>query len=137
MYAIGELAKRTGVKVPTIRYYEEIGLIDRPDRSEGNQRRYEPDALERLTFIRHARDLGLSLEAVRDLIALSGHPAEPCERADAIVADQLQAVRARIARLRRLETELQRIASGCEGHAVRDCYVLRALGDHELCAGEH
>jgi len=84
MYAIGELSRRTGVKVPTIRYYEQMGLISAPDRSEGNQRRYERADLERLTFIRHARDLGFPIEAIRELLSLSRHPDEPCERADHI-----------------------------------------------------
>ncbi|WP_099867082.1 MerR family transcriptional regulator [Pararhizobium haloflavum] len=137
MFSIGELAKRTAVKVPTIRYYEQIGLIDPPHRSEGNQRRYEPDTLDRLSFIRHGRDLGLSLEAIRDLIELSHHPERPCGRADAIVAEQLAAVRARIARLKRLERELDRM-SGCGGgHTVGDCYVLRSIADHDLCASDH
>lgn len=137
MFSIGTLAKAAGVKVPTIRYYEGVGLVAPAGRSQGNQRRYEPEALERLTFIRHARELGLSLDAIRDLISLSRHPDEPCDRADAIVADQLASVRRRIARLKRLEGELARIASSCGGHAVADCAVLAALGDHGQCETEH
>ncbi len=87
MLSIGELAKRTGVKVATIRYYEQMGLIAAPDRSEGNQRRYEKTDLDRLSFIRHARDLGLTIEAIRDLLALSAHPEKPCGEADRIAAD--------------------------------------------------
>lgn len=137
MLSIGELAKRSGIKVPTIRYYETIGLVAAPDRTEGNQRRYEPEALDRLSFVRHARDLGLSLDAIRDLIELSQHPEKPCGRADRIVADQLQAIRGRIERLKRLEKELARISSLCDGDKVEDCCVLRALGDHDLCEMEH
>ena len=138
MLSIGELAKATGVKVPTIRYYEQMGLIDAPVRSEGNQRRYTPAQAERLGFIRHARDLGLSIEAIRELVQLSNHPDQPCADADRIAAEHLAAVRARIARLQRLEAELARIVAGCdEDHQVRDCYVLHALGDHSLCADEH
>jgi DNA-binding transcriptional MerR regulator len=137
MYSIGDLSRRTGVKVPTIRYYEQMGLIAAPDRSEGNQRRYERAELERLTFIRHARDLGFPIEAIRELLSLSGHPDKPCERADEIAAAQLGEVREKIARLQKLERELERIVSHCDGHSVGDCYVIRALSDHGLCDHEH
>ncbi|KQS77435.1 MerR family transcriptional regulator [Rhizobium sp. Leaf384] len=137
MYSIGDLSRRTGVKVPTIRYYEQAGLIAPAERTEGNQRRYEKRALDRLAFIRHGRDLGLSIEALRDLIDLSDHPEKPCARADAIAVEHLAAVRAKITQLQRLEHELERIVSHCTGHTVEDCYVLRALSDHALCDGEH
>ena len=80
MFSIGELAKQTGVKIPTIRYYEKMGLIDMPDRSIGNQRRYSRQGLERLAFIRHARDLGFSISDIRELNALSQHPAKSLRR---------------------------------------------------------
>lgn len=136
MLSIGEMARRSGVKVPTIRYYEQMGLLEEPGRTEGNQRRYGAAELERLVFIRHARDLGIAIEAIRELIALSADPDRPCAEADRIAADHLGQVRDKIARLRRLESELERIAS-CSAATVGECYVLRALGEHELCAGEH
>ncbi|MFC5443861.1 MerR family transcriptional regulator [Rhizobium halophytocola] len=138
MHSIGELSRRTGVKVPTIRYYEQMGLIEAAERTGGNQRRYEKGDLERLTFIRHARDLGFPIEAIRELISLSGHPGRPCDRADTIAAEQLAQVREKIARLQKLESELQRITGHCDGdHAIEDCYVIRALSDHGLCESEH
>lgn len=137
MWSIGELSKRVGVKVPTIRYYEESGLIEPPERSSGNQRRYGREALDRLTFIRHARDLGLGIDAIRSLIELSSHPEKPCEAVDSIAQEHLREVRQRIARLRKLEHELQRIVDSCDSGTVCDCYVLRALADHSLCESEH
>lgn len=137
MLTIGDLARTTGVKVPTIRYYEQMGLMDPAERSEGNQRRYTRSERQRLSFIKHARDLGLTIEAIRELIELSSHPEQPCAQADRIAAEQLEAVRQKIAKLRRLETELQRIATHCGGDTIRDCYVIHALADHELCCGEH
>ena len=68
MFSIGELSKRTGVKIPTIRYYEQMGLIDAPERSDGNQRRYSTDGLKRLSFIRHSRALGFSIEDIKGLL---------------------------------------------------------------------
>eukprot|EP00913_Durusdinium_trenchii_P021378 g20091.t1 len=139
MLTIGALSKRTGVKVPTIRYYEQMGLLAPAGRTEGNQRRYERHDLERLAFIRHARDLGLDIPAIRELIALSEHPQHPCGDADRIAAEHLAGVRLKIEKLRKLEEELQRIVSHCDGdHAIEDCYVIRALSDHGLCEnGEH
>lgn len=137
MLSIGDLSRKTGVKIPTIRYYEQMGLIEPPERSEGNQRRYSRRELERLSFIRHARDLGLNIEAIRELIELSAHPEQPCAHADRIAAEQLQAVREKITKLQRLETELERIATHCHGDQIKDCYVIRALANHELCDSEH
>ncbi|KQU78695.1 MerR family transcriptional regulator [Mesorhizobium sp. Root102] len=137
MFSIGDLSRRTGVKVPTIRYYEQMGLVAAPERSEGNQRRYSRQELERLAFIRHARDLGFAVEDIRSLIELSGHPEQLCGHADRIAEEQLISVREKIAQLKRLETELERIATCCDGKTVGDCYVIRALSDHALCADEH
>ncbi len=137
-FSIGELSKATGVKVPTIRYYEKEGLLAAPVRTEGNQRRYLQADLDRLGFIKHARDLGLPMPAVRELLELSTHPDEPCADADRIAGEQLSAVRQRIAQLQRLESELERIAASCDGtHPVSECNVLKAFGDHGLCGGEH
>ena len=138
MFSIGELSKRTKVKVPTIRYYEEMGLLAEAERTSGNQRRYDKDGLERLSFIRHARDLGFSIGAISSLIELQDHPDRSCETATEIATSQLADVRAKIKRLKLLEKELTRISECCDGHGVsEDCYVLAALADHELCSREH
>ncbi|MEX3008530.1 helix-turn-helix domain-containing protein [Hoeflea sp. TYP-13] len=137
MFTIGQISRRTGVKVPTIRYYEQMGLIEAPERSEGNQRRYSKNELDQLGFIKHARDLGISIDAIRDLIRLNAHPETPCAEADKIANEHLASVRQRIAQLQRLESELSRIASGCKAGTVKDCYVIRALSDHSLCEDEH
>lgn len=138
MLSIGELSRRTRVKVPTIRYYETVGLLTAPERTGGNQRRYDQAGLERLSFIRHARDLGFSIEAISSLIELQGHPDRSCQAATEIAAAQLSDVRAKIKRLRTLEKKLLRIADGCDGDGVsEDCYVLASLADHDLCQREH
>ncbi|MEO1918256.1 MAG: helix-turn-helix domain-containing protein [Paracoccaceae bacterium] len=114
MLSIGELSRKTGVKIPTIRYYEQMGLVDAPERSAGNQRRYSTRELERLTFIKHARDLGLKIDAIKELLELSAHPKQPCANANRIAATHLGAIKAQIAQLQRLESELERITSGCK-----------------------
>lgn len=138
MFSIGELSKRTGVKVPTIRYYEQMGLIAPLERTEGNQRRYGKPELEQLGFIKHGRDLGFSIEAISSLIALHDHPDRTCAEATAIALAQLAEVRTKIAKLVALETELTRLAQGCDGDGVAgECYVLAALADHQLCDADH
>lgn len=84
MLSIGTLAKRTGTKVQTIRYYEQIGLMPEPERTEGGQRRYGTQSHDRLAFIRHARQLGFSLEAIRELLDLSDSPEQSCAQIDAV-----------------------------------------------------
>lgn len=138
MYSIGALSRQTGVKVPTIRYYEEAGLLQNAGRTSGNQRRYDEDGLRRLGFIRHARALGFTIEAITALIELQDHPDRSCQTAGAIADRQLADVRDKIARLKALEQELARISKGCNGKgAAGDCYVLASLADHGLCDGEH
>ncbi len=137
MFSIGDLSRQTGVKVPTIRYYEQMGLVAAAERSEGNQRRYGKPERERLSFIKHARDLGLTIDAIRQLLDLSAHPEMPCAQADRIASEQLGAVRERITKLKRLEQELARIASSCSGNQIGACYVIKALASHDICEGEH
>lgn len=138
MFTIGELSRRTGVKVPTIRYYEDTGLMPPAERTEGNQRRYDRAGLEKLGFIRHARDLGFSIEAIAALIELQDHPDRSCQQANQMANAQLTDVRQRIARLRALEAELVRITDGCSGRGeAGDCYVLASLADHGACLADH
>lgn len=136
MFSIGQLSAQTGVKVPTIRYYEQAGLIAAAERSAGNQRRYTQHGLERLAFIRHARDLGFALDDIRELIKLSNHPDQGCLEAHEIAERHLMAVRERIANLRRLESELQRLSAHDHGQ-VADCNVIRSLADHSRCNTQH
>lgn len=137
MLPIGKLSEATGVKVPTIRYYEQIGLLPEPERSAGNQRLYSRQTQDRLAFIRHSRDLGFPLEAIRELLSLSDEPERPCEAADAIAKRQLRAVNARIFRLKALREELERMVEQCACGTIADCRVIEVLGDHHLCAHDH
>ncbi len=137
MLSIGEMSRRTGTKVQTIRYYEQIGLLAQPGRSAGGQRRYHEADLDRLAFIRHARQLGFALDAIRELLALADHPAQPCGDADSIARRQLVQVKQRIARLLALQTELERMISECSGSSVATCRVLEILRDHAECLTAH
>lgn len=133
---IGRLSKAAGVKVTTIRYYESIGLMGTPDRSESGQRQYGDDAVQRLSFIRHARDLGFPMEAIRDLIDLQTEPDQDCAAVDTIARHQLADVRKRLNQLEALEAELKRMIASCEGGKVGGCQVMAALNDHGECLND-
>lgn len=128
---IGTVATLTGVKVPTIRYYEEIGLLPAPPRTNSNRRTYSEVHVRRLKFIRHARELGFDLDAIRQLLALAGLPDEPCAEADDIARARLVEVEAKLARLTALRRELRAmIESGTHGR-IRECRVIEVLADHD------
>jgi DNA-binding transcriptional MerR regulator len=130
---IGEVARRSQVKVPTIRYYEQIGLLPSPARTEGNRRLYGERDLRRLSFIRHARDLGFEIDAIRTLLTLQDNPAQPCSEADAIARDKLSEVNARIESLLALKEELEAMVGGCTHRCVGECRVIETLADHDKC----
>jgi Cu(I)-responsive transcriptional regulator len=134
---IGKVAKITGCKVQTIRYYEQIGLLPEPARSEGNQRLYNQDTVKRLTFIRHARDLGFSLQVVRNLLDLTDDPEKPCDEATEIVISQLEHIDKRIRQLTSLKEEMRRMLNSCKGGVVSDCRIIEVLYDHSLCETQH
>ncbi|MGH6861133.1 MAG: MerR family transcriptional regulator, partial [Phyllobacterium sp.] len=94
--SIGEAARHSGVKVSTIRYYEQIGLLPTPARTDGNRRYYATGDVRRLAFIRHSRELGFEIDAVRTLLALQDDPNQSCETADAIAKARLLEVRQRL-----------------------------------------
>ena len=134
-YSIGELARAGACALQTVRHYEQIGLMPQAARNDGNQRRYGAADLRRLLFIRHARELGFELPAIRELLDLSGHPNEPCAAADQIAARHLAAVEDRIARLGTLRDELHRMVGACAGGTVAECRVIEVLADHGQCGG--
>lgn len=130
---IGRAAEAADCKVQTVRYYEQIGLLPIPPRSEGNQRLYGPEDILRLAFIRHARQLGFPLQAIRDLLSLGDEPEQSCQAADAIAKTQLDDVERRIERLQALRSELERMIEQCRGGRIADCRIISVLGDHALC----
>jgi Cu(I)-responsive transcriptional regulator len=137
MLTIGALARATGAKVQTIRYYEEIGLLRPPGRSEGGQRRYDAADRDRLGFIRHARELGFPLDAIRELLALADDPDRPCAEADALARRHLDQVERRIRRLEALKAELERMIVECAGERISGCRVIEVLRDHAECLSDH
>ena len=137
MLSIGKLSAATGVKVPTIRYYEEIGLLPEAERSAGNQRLYGVKEQERLAFIRHSRELGFPLDDIRELLSLSDQPDMTCAAADVIATRQLVAVEDRITRRQALQQELERMLTQCAQGTISDCKVIEVLSNHENCLHAH
>ena len=131
--AIGELSRRSAVKVPTIRFYEERGLLPTPERTEGNRRTYGEVDVRRLQFIRHARELGFEVDDIRALLDLAGHPDRPCGEADAIARRHLADIDDRIVRLTGLRHEVQAMVERCAGGHVRECRIIEVLADHGEC----
>jgi MerR family copper efflux transcriptional regulator len=131
MLTIGKLAKAAGVTTPTIRYYEEIGLLPAADRSESGQRVYGADDLERLTFIRRCRDFGFGIDQVRLLAGLSISADKDCREVGNIARGHLQEVQAKLAELKALERSMQRFVAQCDsvccGGPGRDCVVFKDL----------
>ena len=130
--SIGEAAKACGLKVPTIRYYEQIGLLPALARTQGGRRVYDAADLQKLRFIRHARELGFEIEPIRELLTLAGDPARPCDTADRIARAHLADIDHKLARLTALRTEVARMAD-CSHSVVRECRVIEVLGDHAEC----
>lgn len=133
--AIGEAARQSGVKAPTIRYYEQIGLLPSPRRSEGNRRRYEIADLRRLAFIRHARELGFEVDAIRALLSLQDNPDQFCAAADEIARARLAEVERRIASLTALRAELERMVRECGSGKIAECRVIETLADRSHVHG--
>ena len=133
--AIGEAARVSGVKVPTIRYYEQIGLLPAPARTESQRRLYGKRELHRLAFIRHARELGFEVEAIRTLLSLQDNPNQSCATADAFAREHLAGVEQRIAKLQALRDELGRMLEECACGRVAECRVIETLADHSHTHG--
>jgi len=124
---IGDLARATGTKVETIRFYEAEGLIPPPARSSGNYRIYEQAHLARLSFIRRARDLGFTLDQVRTLLRLADDRDAPCAEVDAITTAHVTEIDCKLADLQALRGELVRRLDSCAGSTIADCRIIEAL----------
>jgi Cu(I)-responsive transcriptional regulator len=124
---IGALAAATETSAETIRYYERAGVLPAPARRDSGYRLYGPGDVERLRFIRRARELGFSLEQVRELVGLADVPDRSCDEIDRIARVHLGEVEAKLAQLAALRTELRRVISQCRGGHVSDCRIVDAL----------
>lgn len=134
---IGKLAKATGTTAPTIRYYEEIGLLPAAPRQSGSQRVYGEADIRRLTFIRRCRDFGFSIERVRVLVSLVQSPGGSCVEARDIAQSHLDEVREKLSELRELDRSISAFVRACDrtgaDAAGSECAMLEELSDRGRC----
>jgi len=126
---IGELSKRTGVNIETIRYYERIGLMPVPARTEGGHRIFDGELAKRLTFIARSRQLGFSQKEIRTMIGLADQGGYSCDQVYALTLRHLDKVQAKIADLQRLAQTLEDISARCKGGTTPECPIFDALYD--------
>jgi DNA-binding transcriptional MerR regulator len=138
--SIGALADKTGCNAPTIRYYEQIGLLPPALRTAGGHRHYRDADLQRLQFIKRCRDFGFPIEQVRELVAMFENGDGDCAEVRDVAQDQLAAVRSRLAELRALEASLAAFVAGCDsacvGGASRDCCIIEDLSAADMTVTE-
>jgi len=129
---IGQLANRTQCDIATIRYYEQAGVLPKPERSTGNYRLYGDIHIERLSFIRRCRSLDMTLDEIRTLLRFRDAPARNCGDVNRLLDEHIGHVAERIADLKRLETQLRKLRQLChKAQSVKDCGILNELAHHE------
>lgn len=126
-FPIGVLSRRSAVNIETIRYYERIGLLPKPERSTGGYRLYRPADVDRLRFIRRSRDLGFSIEEIHRLLGLADQRSRSCRRVHDLAAAHLLEVRTKIADLQRLEGVLATMVRACARGTLPTCPLLESL----------
>lgn len=131
-FSIGEVSRRSGVNIETIRYYERLGLLPKPQRAANGRRVFENEHLRRLTFIRRARAMGFSQDEVRALLVLADGGAQSCSEVRDIANVHLRSIREKIADLKKMERVLSDTVSQCKGEDAPDCPVLDALAESSL-----
>ena len=132
MITRGKLAKATGTKIETIRFYEKIGLLSPPERTSANYRAYRQEDVDRLSFVRRARDLGFSLDQVRTLLDLADDRSRSCCVVDEIARAQLEAVEEKIADLHALKRELASLIEQCDQGTIAACRIIGALAPAQV-----
>ena len=132
--SIGALSKATGTTVETIRWYERVGVLPLPARTKGNYRSYGAAHLERLSFVRRARDLGFTLDQVRELLRLADEKDQSCDAVDRVAREHLEEVERKIADLEALWRELQDLIGQCRHGTVAECRIVQTLSPHRVAA---
>ena len=129
VYAIGEMSRHTGVKIETVRYYEKIGLIPKPNRSEGGNRLYNDVQLQRLFFIKRCREIGFSQSEIRTLLSMVDQENVTCAEVHSVTTAHVADIRQKIKDLRKLEKVLTKMANECSRGDVPECPIIEALFD--------
>lgn len=127
-YTTGQLAKKAGVNVETIRYYERRGLLPEPRRSESGYRQYSDETVRRVQFIIHAKELGFSLREIHELLSLRHDPGTPCSEVRNRARSKIEDIEAKIKTLRKMKKALVKLTDGCRGKGpLKECPILESL----------
>lgn len=126
-YPIGAMSRETGVNIETIRYYERIELLPKPGRTAGGNRQYTHDHLQRLSFIKRNRELGFSIDEIREMLKMVDQKGISCGEVHAMTMDHLSSVREKIQHLKKLEMALINMASECAKGDVPNCPIIQTL----------
>ncbi|HBO71516.1 MAG TPA: MerR family transcriptional regulator [Acinetobacter sp.] len=136
-FTIGQLAKKSGVSVDTIRYYEKIGLLEKAKRTEGNYRYYSEQMLSELLFLKHCRELGITLQDIQKLKDLAENPSQTCIEVDQLVDQYLKDVAQKIKNLQHLQQDLTHLKQQCSQHrTIEQCGILKELHQPHECEHE-
>jgi Hg(II)-responsive transcriptional regulator len=129
---IGEVAEQAKVHIETLRYYERRGLVARPPRSASNYRRYPPDAVRRVQFIKRAQELGFSLKEIKALLSLRAAPEAECGEIHARAEAKIEAIDEKIDALMAMKSALSKLVAECSGRGpLTECPILESLDTKE------
>ncbi|MCP1120475.1 DNA-binding transcriptional MerR regulator [Robbsia andropogonis] len=126
IYSIGTLSEVSGVNIETIRYYEKVGLLPAASRAGNGYRQYDKASADQLSFIRRGRELGFTIDEIRELLALVHHPDRPCADADRMTREHLKDIQGKIRDLQRMQRALKQVV-GCQGQTAAHCELVSAL----------
>ncbi|MDH1004584.1 MULTISPECIES: MerR family transcriptional regulator [Acinetobacter] len=127
-FTIGQLSKKSGVSIDTIRYYEKIGLLEKAKRTAGNYRHYSEKILSELLFLKHCRELGITLQDIQKLKELSTHPNQTCIEVDHLIDHYLNEVSQKIQNLEHLKQDFIQLKQQCSQHrTIEQCGILKGL----------
>jgi Hg(II)-responsive transcriptional regulator len=131
MLSTGQLARRAGVGVETVRFYEREGLLAEPGRKASGYRQYEEESVTRLRFIRRAKELGFTLKDIKELLSLRHGPGAPCASVRAKAEAKIEAIELKIRTLRRMKQALARLTAACGERGGAECPILETLDGHD------
>jgi len=135
---IGKLAKKAGVSIDTVRFYERRGLIEEPARTESNYRLYKEEDAERLRFIKRAKDLGFSLSEIKELLALRHNPTASKSEVKQRTELKIRDIRQKIQDLSGILAALEHLSESCDGLGpVSDCPIIKAMDEQDDHAHHH
>ncbi len=136
-FSIGQLAKKSGVSVDTIRYYEKIGVLDKAQRTAGNYRHYSEQMLSELLFLKHCRELGITIQDIQKLKGLAQDPNQTCMEVDHLIDQYLAEVSQKIRNLEHLKQDLSHLKQQCSQHrTIEQCGILKELHQPLECKHE-